>query len=153
MFSLSPLGELSALRVYHDNSGVDKMASWYLKFIIVHDLQTREMNYFICEKWFALDKEDTLIDRLIPVCGKKQKTEFKYLVQKQAKMKLSDGHLWFSVFKKPTQSSFKRADRVTCCFLLVYLSMFVNILYYDADKSTNTDGISIGPFQITIQQV
>lgn len=37
-----PLGKLNYIRIWHDNSGEGNMASWYLKFIIVHDLQTRE---------------------------------------------------------------------------------------------------------------
>jgi hypothetical protein len=46
-----------------------EMASWYLKHIIVHNLQTREKEYFICEKWFAVEKQDGKLDRLIPVSG------------------------------------------------------------------------------------
>ena len=45
---LRPLGPLTYLRVWHDNSGSGDMASWFLKCVIVHDLQTREMSYFIC---------------------------------------------------------------------------------------------------------
>lgn len=37
-----PLGSLNYLRIWHDNSGKGNMASWYLKLVIVHDLQTRE---------------------------------------------------------------------------------------------------------------
>ena len=37
-----PLGALNYIRVWHDNTGKGNMASWYLKLIIVQDLQTRE---------------------------------------------------------------------------------------------------------------
>ena len=37
---------------------------------------------FICEKWFALDKDDFQINRLIPACGEEQKKQFKHLFEK-----------------------------------------------------------------------
>jgi hypothetical protein len=149
-----PLGNLTYLRVWHDNSGKGpRKASWYLKYAIVHDLQTREKNYFICEKWLALDKEDGSIDRLLPVCGEAQKTQFKYLLSKQAKQKLSDGHLWFSIFARPAQSSFTRLDRLTCCFVLLCMTMLMNILYYGIDKSSNPAGLKVGPLNLTPEQV
>jgi hypothetical protein len=149
-----PLGNLTYLRVCHDNSGKGaRKASWYLKYAIVHDLQTREKNYFICEKWLALDKEDGSIDRLLPVCGQAQKTQFRYLLSKQAKQKLSDGHLWLSIFARPAQSSFTRLDRLTCCFVLLCMTMLMNILYYGVDKTSNPDGLRVGPLHLTPEQV
>jgi hypothetical protein len=149
-----PLGNLTYLRVWHDNMGKGpRKASWYLKYAIVHDLQTREKNYFICEKWLALDKEDGSIDRLLPVCGEAQKTQFKYLLSKQPKQKLSDGHLWFSIFARPAQSSFSHLDRLTCCFVLLCMTILMNILYYGIDKSSNPGGLKVGPLNLTPEQV
>ena len=72
---LSSIGRLNFLHNSHDNSG----KGWFLKFAIVHDLQTREENYFIYEKWLALDKGDECINTVIPVSGDKQKkTSFTY---------------------------------------------------------------------------
>jgi polycystin 1L2 len=129
------------------------MTSWYLKHLVVHDLQKREKYYFICEKWFGVDSGDNLIDRLLPVSGDLQKKELTYLLANETKYKFSDGHLWYSIFSRPTLSSFTRLDRLTCCFVLLYMTMLVNILYYDIDKSINTDGINIGPFKLTKTQV
>ena len=149
----SPLGNLNYLRVWHDNSGQGSKASWFLKFVIVHDLQTREKYYFICNKWLAVDKDDGLVDRILPAAGDKQKTELRYLIEKQTKEKMSDGHLWFSIMARPTLSSFTRTDRLTCCFVLMYLTMMVNILYYEQDQSVNTGSLRIGPFSISQAQV
>ncbi|CAF0973552.1 unnamed protein product, partial [Brachionus calyciflorus] len=148
-----PLGNLNYLRVWHDNSGKGEHASWYLKFIIVHDLQTREKFYFLCEKWLALEKSDGLIDRILPVAGEKQKTEVRYLMKKQAKQNIRDGHLWFSVFARPAQSSFSRLDRITCCFVLLSITMLMNILYYEMGNSTSSGGLDIGPFKLTTEQI
>ena len=139
--------------MWHDNSGRGGMASWFLKCVIVHDLQTRENFYFICQRWLAVEKDDGLIDRLLPVSCDKQKTEFKYLLQKQAKNSLSDGHLWFSVLARPVQSSFTRLDRLTCCVVLLYLSMLMNILYYGIRDSPTPNALKIGPLSLTPEQV
>ena len=147
------LGSLDLIKLRHDNSGKNNMASWFLKFIIVHDLQTRERLYFICDKWLSVDRDDGRIDRIIPASGMKQKTEFKYLLNKETKGKLSDGHLWLSVFMRPVQSTFTRLDRITCCFVLLYLSMMVNILYYGQDTSADSGGLKLGPFCLTIQEL
>jgi polycystin 1L2 len=125
------------------------MASWFLHFIIVHDLQTREKFYFICNKWLAVDKLDGQIDRVIPVAGKKQKLDVVYMAEKQIKHKLTDKHLWFSLFIRPPISSFTRVDRLTCCFLLLYLSMFGNILYYGQESSSSANDLILGPFRIS----
>jgi hypothetical protein len=124
------------------------MASWYLKQIIVHDLQTREKEYFICEKWLAVEKEDGKIERLLPVSGESQKLELKYLAQKQAKKKLTDGYLWFSIFTRPLQSSLTRKDRTTNCFVLLFLVMFSNTMYFTVKNNLSTitkcDGFDLG---------
>ncbi len=147
------MGNLNYLRIWHDNSGGSRGASWFLKFVIVHDLQTRERYYFICNKWLSVDHDDCVVDRLLPVAGAKQKTELKYLVEKQTKEKMSDGHLWFSILARPALSSFTRTDRLTCCFVLLFLTMLMNIMYYEQDTSVNTGALQVGPFSISQAQI
>lgn len=141
------------MRIWHDNSGKGKMASWFLKHIIIHDLQTREKFYFLCQDWLAVEKSDGMIDRVLPVAGDKQKTNIKYLAQKQAKQNMSDGHLWFSVFARPVNSPFTRLDRVTCCFVLLYITMLMNIMYYGLAATSKGNGLQIGPLYMTPEQV
>jgi polycystin 1L2 len=141
------------MRIWHDNSGQSENASWFLKFVIVRDLQTNKKFYFVCEKWLAVEKEDGKIERLILVASEDQQKQFKYLLEKQYKQKFADGHLWFSIFGRPANSSFTRIERVTCVFVLLYLSMLMDILYFGADDSPSTGGLQIGPLLITTQQV
>jgi PLAT/LH2 domain len=51
------LGLLNYVRVWHDNSGKGASASWFLKYIIVRDLQTMQKSYFICQNWLAVEKD------------------------------------------------------------------------------------------------
>ena len=49
------------MRVWHDNSGSGANASWFLKYIVVRDLQSMEKNHFICQKWLAVEHDDGLV--------------------------------------------------------------------------------------------
>ena len=142
------------MRIWHDNSGKGDQASWFLKYIIVHDLQTREKFYFLCQDWLAVEYSDSKLERCFFVAYEKQKTQIKYLIEKQAKNYLIDYHLWVSVFIRPTRSSFTRLDRVTCCFVFHYITMLFNLLYYGQNiYLTNTFSIDFGLFKFTMEQV
>jgi hypothetical protein len=52
------LGLLNYIRIWHDNTGHGSSSSWFLKYIIIRDLQTLEKSYFICQKWLAVEKDD-----------------------------------------------------------------------------------------------
>jgi polycystin 1L2 len=149
----SPLGRLNYLRIWHDNSGVGNNASWFLKFVIVHDLQTREKYYFICNKWLSVEYEDSQIDRILPAAGSAQKKEIAYLVEKETMDNLKDGHLWFSLISRPILNPFSRVDRLTCIFVLMCITGLVNIIYYDMDKSPASGLLKVGPFQLSTTQV
>ena len=148
------LGGLNYMKIWHDNSGKGDFASWFLKFIIVHDLQTRERFYFICKNWLAVEKNDGKIEREMFIACQRQKTEINYLMGKHVKHHLKDYHMWYSVFSPPVQSSFTRFDRVTCCFVLLYISMVMNILYYGTVNETKYQHvINLVLFTITFEQV
>ncbi|XP_047471507.1 polycystic kidney disease protein 1-like 2 [Penaeus chinensis] len=53
-----PLGNLTMMRIWHDNSGKGPNASWYLSFIVFRDVQTGEKYEFIANQWFAVERED-----------------------------------------------------------------------------------------------
>ena len=46
------------MRIWHDNSGAGQYASWYLRHIVVQDLQTKEKFVFIATRWFAVEERD-----------------------------------------------------------------------------------------------
>ena len=140
------------MKIWHDNSGEGDMASWYLRHVIVHDLQTREKFYFICEKWMAVEKDDGQLKRELFVAKDKQK--LKFLLEKQSKHQLKDSHIWLSVINRPVQSPFTRIDRITCCFVFIYISMMMNILYYEKSLQSNpSNKIDFILFSLTYEQV
>ncbi|CAF1019415.1 unnamed protein product [Rotaria sordida] len=153
----APLGPLLYLRVWHDNSGLKRKASWFLNMINVMDLQTGEKDYFICNNWFAIEKGDGLIDRIIPIASIKELRSFGHLFTESIKKKLSDGHLWFSVFSRPVRSNFTRLQRISCCMSLLFCSMISNAMFYRQDTQTTVNKagvlIKIGPIEFTLTQI
>jgi polycystin 1L2 len=49
---------LNYLHIWHDNSGEGSSASWFLKYIIICDLQTMDKFHFIAQRWFGVEKDD-----------------------------------------------------------------------------------------------
>ena len=132
------------------------MRSWPWSFSLLHLSMSicslpifKQSNkfYFLCQDWFAVEKSDGKIKRTLFVACKTQKVEIKTLMKKQAKYYMMNMHLWLSVFYRPVQSSSTRLDRVTCCFLFHYGSMFLNI-YYFGRVSSVSDSTTLYPTKI-----
>ncbi|CAF1375842.1 unnamed protein product [Adineta ricciae] len=150
------LGLLNCIRIWHDNSGKSSSSSWFLKYIIVRDLQTMQKFHFISQRWFAVEKDDGKIERVLHVASDLEKSQFSFVLTKRTYHSVSDGHLWFSIFSRPPSTRFTRVQRCTCCFVLLFVSMFLNIMYYDlANETKSTDGLnlSFGPIRIGPQQI
>ncbi|XP_074647721.1 uncharacterized protein LOC141903499 [Tubulanus polymorphus] len=147
-----PLGNLEHLRIWHDNGG--KNPSWFFNQMQVTDIQTLDRFLFICDKWLAVEQEDGLIDRIIPLAGDIEMKAFNYLFWSKTRKDLSDGHIWLSVFKRPPKSNFTRVQRLTCCLTLVYVSMMASLTFYKAmAMRQNVTQIVIGPIKFTLEQL
>jgi hypothetical protein len=150
------LGLLNYIRIWHDNSGRGSSSSWFLKYLIIRDLQTMEKFHFICQQWFAVEKHDGKIERMLIAANEIEKHQFSYVLSKQAYHSVSDGHLWFSIFSRPPSNKFTCVQRCTCCFVLFFISMFINIMYYDLSNEVNTANVtslSLGPIHISSEQI
>ena len=110
---------------------------------------------FVCNSWLAVEKGDGQIDRVIPVACKNDLISFKHLFGQSVKKKFSDNHLWFSVFSRPTKSSFTRMQRMTCCMSLLFCTMIANAMFYKADDGKAKSGVItiVGPIKFSIGQV
>ncbi|XP_052071199.1 polycystin family receptor for egg jelly-like [Mytilus californianus] len=142
-----PLGKLTHLRIWHDNMGSNP--PWYFSRMQIEDLMTGDKYFFVCENWLSLDDDDGLIDRMIPVAGRAELTSFNYLFWTKTKYSLADGHLWFSIFKRPAKSNFTRIQRLTCCLSLLFATMCTSIAFYKSDEGSNPKEYGVGPVTIT----
>ncbi|CAF2964280.1 unnamed protein product [Rotaria sp. Silwood2] len=96
------------------------------------------------------------IERVFLAANEEEKKEFSYILSKEAFHSLSDGHFWFSIFSRPPSNQFTRVQRCTCCFVLLFVSMLSNIMYYDLSneaKVNNSTSLSFGTFSITFNQL
>ncbi len=53
-----PLGPLTYLRLWHDNTGRGHYASWHCTAVIVRDVQTNERFEFILNRWLGAERDD-----------------------------------------------------------------------------------------------
>ncbi|CAF1285557.1 unnamed protein product [Rotaria sordida] len=134
----SSLGILHYMHLWHDNSGRKESASWFFK---------------ICH---SIDQGDGAIERCLPTAGDVQMHNIIYMFTKKAYYSMSDEHLWLSIFIRPPASHFTRVQRCTCCFVLLFTAMLLDILYYDQDQqakeSTSGGFIQLGPLHFTRDQ-
>lgn len=73
---------------------------------------------------------------------------------------MADNHLWFSIFAfhMPSAKRFTRVQRCTCCFVLLFISLLMNIYYYDTKQDLESNkveqsSLNIGPFYFSKEQV
>jgi hypothetical protein len=67
MFGVLTEPLLNCIRIWHDNTGQGSSSSWFLKYIIIRDLQTMEKFHFICQRWFAVEKEDGKVNNIFSI--------------------------------------------------------------------------------------
>lgn len=86
--------------------------------------------------------------------------ELKHVLSKNAYRSMADNHLWFSIFAfhMPSAKRFTRVQRCTCCFVLLFISLLMNIYYYDTKQDLESNkveqsSLNIGPFYFSKEQV
>jgi hypothetical protein len=95
-----------------------------------------------------------MVDRILPVAGLEDLVAFKQLFSANVRKKLSNEHLWFSVFSRPTKSTFTRAQRISCCMSLLFMTMITNAMWFKSDDNAKqSQALKVGPVSFTVQQV
>lgn len=125
------LGEIYCLQAWHDNAG--SSPNWFLSRVKVENMYTKQSWMFICRKWFALDKDNGLIERVFvavqPLAPLKKIDFFLISLVKD----LADNHLWFSLFARVCTGSFNRLQRLSCCLATVFCILLINMMFFKAD--------------------
>ena len=55
---------------------------------------------FLCNSWLAVAEGDGRIERVLPVAGTENVTEFKNRFSDLMRVNLTDGHLWYSMLAR-----------------------------------------------------
>lgn len=138
------LGEICALRVWHDNFGDDP--SWYLEQVTIKNPKTGGLWKFIFESWLSLE-DKSLSNEMI------QKPSFSDLNINNTAVRemFCDGHLWISVITKTPGDCFTRVQRMSSCFCLLLCTMAANAAFYRSETQSSQT-INMGPFQFSARQ-
>ncbi|XP_077977617.1 polycystin-1-like protein 2 [Glandiceps talaboti] len=148
------LGAPTHLRIWHDSSGIGDYASWYLQHVTIRDLQTGKRYYFICENWLSLTEGDGKIARSLGVSVTEAAVKFKTLFGRKSLEGLTDEHIWFSMFQRPTKSTFTRVQRLTCSLSILFSYLLVNAMFYrSSEGGTKTGSFAIGPITISLRHI
>ncbi|XP_078692970.1 polycystin-1-like protein 2 [Branchiostoma floridae x Branchiostoma belcheri] len=151
-----PLGDLTYLRVWHNNAGYSP--AWFLNQIVVTNRENNRSHFFICNRWFAIDKDDGRVFRHLPESSPDEIKEFRNLFLTRSSRDMNDGHLWFSVAGRPARSPFTRVQRLSCCMTLLYSTMVTNIMFFgrgddfDPPEPLRFAGVKINP-PISLPQI
>ena len=146
------LGAIESLSVWHDNHGL--APAWFLKRVLVRDLQSDAITVFLCDRWFALEEDDGAITRTLTPAEEKDLTSFSRLFNSRLYKDLTDSHLWFSVILKPSRSTFTRAQRASCCLCLLCTAMVTSAMFYGQTATGDDSGsLLLGPIKINLRSV
>ncbi|XP_065660269.1 uncharacterized protein LOC105848477 isoform X11 [Hydra vulgaris] len=149
MTTHSSLGELDFIRLWHDNSG----GGWYVKNIIINDLQTKKQFTFIGRRWIAADCGSCTLDCVIPVASVDEQKNFTYVFTSKAEQNLFDEHLWFSIFARLPKSTFTRCQRLSVAVSLIMTSMMVSAMYYTRVNKEKPEDENRSTFSLTKTQI
>ena len=123
--------------------------SWYLRSIVITDTKTHKEYPFICDKRLAVESEDGKIERLLSIAGEKDLKKFHLVFASTVSKGLLDGHIWFSIFLRPKQSSFTRVRRLSACLALIFLTMLTNAMFFGVGDAPGSRKIVwLGNFKI-----
>lgn len=93
-------------------------------------MQTNKTYNFLCNKWLDVAEEDGAIIRRLGVAKKDDLGDFDFLFPQMLRKKLCDGHIWFSVFTRPIQSTYTTVQRLSTCLSLLLTTMLTNAMFY-----------------------
>ncbi|CAN0348497.1 unnamed protein product [Lampetra fluviatilis] len=134
------------LRIWLDTSpDDDRDRSWFLNEVVLFDIQTNEQFYFVCNNWLAVDQGDGRVCRDITMSDHQTVFDSNRLFSSTVKSNYAEGHLWSSIFFRPSKNNFSRVERLSSCVSLLFLMMLVNAMWFETDKGQASTP-HIGPF-------
>ncbi|CAH1250645.1 CSMD1 [Branchiostoma lanceolatum] len=150
-----PLGHLELLHIWHDNAGGGDTASWFLRDIIVKDMQTDTTYQFVCYDWLSDVRGDGEVQKVLHAATVEQLQSFNTLLRENTDAMFYDQHLWTSPVVSPEGSSFSKAERLSCCLAIANIMMLASAMWYrdDNDDSITNIVYNLGFVQFTLQEL
>ena len=101
----------------------------------------------MCDQWLALEADDGQVERILPVCGRENLTQFNTLFYQHAQFNITENHLWLSLIIRPQRSSFTRVQRASCILALLFLTMISNAMFF------RSSGEEVSPNQVQLGMI
>jgi len=122
--------------------------------MLITNVNTGKNYPFVCDSWLAVDSVDGRIEKILPVASDEELKQVHFVFASTLSKGLLDGHIWFSVFLRPKQSSFTRVRRVSACLALIFLTMLTNAMFFGAgDAPGGRKILWLGNFKFNITGV
>ena len=86
------------------------------------------MFVFMCNRWLAVEFDDGKVLRKLAPARQDDLKSFSHLFYNVSQRRITDTHLWFSVFVSPELSNFTAVQRLPCCLALLYCAMLANAM-------------------------
>ncbi|KAF7705631.1 hypothetical protein HF521_020917 [Silurus meridionalis] len=136
------LGEIWKICIWHDNTGLEP--PWYLQHVTVWDMQTDNMFFFLVDDWLSVENERNsgLVQKVVLATCPPELQQFRRIWRAQLLFGLQDHHLWLSLWERPAHSTFSRAQRVTCCALVLHLYLAAGAVWYGLATSSSRGPVS-----------
>lgn len=141
------LGEIKSLQIWHDNTGSANLKGWYAQQVVVTHVPTGKRWFFMINDYLDAARGDGKCERMLPPSNPDDGTNFHDLFVGTLSAKLTDDHIWLSVFYRPNRSNFTRFQRWTCCSGLTFITMLANVMW--SGQNDESTMIRIGPFKFS----
>nr|XP_016854338.1 PREDICTED: polycystin-1 [Anolis carolinensis] len=137
------LGSLWKIRIWHDNKGLNP--SWFLKYVIVRDLQTLKAYHFLVDDWLSVESEenDGLVEKEVFAASETELRSVLRIFVGELQRGFFEKHVWLSLWDRPPRSRFTRVQRASCCCLLVFLFLCANAVWYGTVGDVNFSHVPI----------
>nr|XP_015208539.1 PREDICTED: polycystic kidney disease and receptor for egg jelly-related protein isoform X2 [Lepisosteus oculatus] len=128
------LGDIESVRFWHNNAGLSP--EWYLSRVKVENLYNKQTWYFLCRRWFAINKGDGNLDHTFTVSDREAAVRRHDVFEILLSIYLKDNSLWFSIFAQVIRSKFTRLQRLSCCLAMLMSSLVTSIVLFKKERYT-----------------
>uniref|UniRef100_A0A8C4R352 Uncharacterized protein n=1 Tax=Eptatretus burgeri TaxID=7764 RepID=A0A8C4R352_EPTBU len=124
------IGSIWKIHIWHDNTGLHP--SWFLQHVLVRDLCTNKMYFFLVNDWLSVDNSHTdgVVKKEVLAASKCELNAFRRLFPALVQHGLFAQHAWLSILERPARSRFTRLQRVSDCALLLAIPLCSSAIWY-----------------------
>ncbi|KAK3099752.1 hypothetical protein FSP39_009071 [Pinctada imbricata] len=148
----SSIGSLKEITIWHDNNGVDP--AWFLKQVVVRDIQTKQTWNFLFNDWLALDRgRRTLQAKIRYLSDQDLHNKIGYNFMLKSSKDIQSQHLWVSIFSCPPESTFTRAQRLSVALSLLLLTMLTSLMFHGIPTDDPEDQLKHGDISFSLSDI